>query len=165
MCEEHFDGWFKNAEACDVQLTDKRITCPSCKGTAVSKSLQSPHLANKAGKNRSIQAAVKVKSKQTLPVGLPATPASGAKPSNQVMTPEAAEAYKNLYSIAKKLEDHVKSTCDDVGKDFAETARKIHYGESPERGVYGQVTETDAIDLIDEGITIAPVPILPKSNA
>lgn len=163
-CETHFDGWFKNADVCDVQLTEKRLACPSCKGTDVIKSLQSPHLANKAGKNRSTNAG------QIAPKAMPklepksVAPVAAVKP-NAVMTPEAEEAYKNLYAMTKKLQDHVKSTCDDVGKDFAEAARKIHYGESPERGIYGQVTETDAKDLVEEGISIAPIPMLPKSDS
>jgi len=147
-CDTLFDGWFKSADACDVQLSEKRLACPSCKGTEISKSLQVPHLANNAGKNRSANLAVAPK-----------------VPPNAVMTSEAQEAYKNLYALTKKLQDHVKSTCDDVGTDFAETARKIHYGEAPERGVYGQVTETDAKDLIEEGISIAPVPTLPKADS
>mgnify|MGYP001051272798 CR=1 FL=1 len=162
-----FDGWFKNADACQTLLDEKRLTCPSCNSNLVEKSLQSPHLANSAGKKRSVDqpenaASAPATKGKTNPLKTP-TP-------NKIMTPEAAEAYKKVYDLTHKLQEHVKANCDDVGKDFAEMARKIHYNEdtnseSQTRGIYGQVTETDAKDLVEEGISIMPLPQLPKSDS
>lgn len=47
---------------------------------------------------------------------------------------------------------------EDVGSGFADEARKIHYGEAPERNIRGQASGTDIVELIDEGIQVLPVP-------
>ncbi len=51
---------------------------------------------------------------------------------------------------------------EDVGERFAEEARRIHYGESQERGIRGQATRQQAADLVEEGIGVLPLPI-PKA--
>ncbi|RZV37610.1 MAG: DUF1178 family protein, partial [Acidimicrobiales bacterium] len=69
-----------------------------------------------------------------------------------------------LVKIADKIRDEIENNCDDVGTDFAEEARAIHYGEKPERGIYGSATPDQAKDLIDEGVKVVPLPdgIAPK---
>ncbi len=59
----------------------------------------------------------------------------------------------------------VETHCEDVGDRFAEEARRIHRGESEERGIYGEATEAEARELIDEGIEVARVPWVPASDA
>ena len=55
----------------------------------------------------------------------------------------------------------IKATAEDVGEKFPEEARKIHYGEADARGIIGQATPSEAQALVDEGIEIAALPILP----
>lgn len=55
----------------------------------------------------------------------------------------------------------IKANSEDVGERFPEEARKIHYGEADARGIIGQATPVEARALIDEGIEIAPLPLLP----
>ena len=62
--------------------------------------------------------------------------------------------------MRKQVEDNF----DNVGDDFANTARRIHYGDEEERGIYGNATNDDVKELIDEGIEIFPMPDLPKDN-
>jgi len=45
----------------------------------------------------------------------------------------------------------------DVGSQFAEEARKIHYGEAPERSIRGQTSVREARELLDEGISVLPL--------
>ena len=45
-----------------------------------------------------------------------------------------------------------------VGPNFAEEARKIHYGETPDRHIYGEATHKEAQELVDEGVDVAPLP-------
>lgn len=48
--------------------------------------------------------------------------------------------------------------CDYVGKNFAEEARKIHYGETEARGIYGETTPEEAEELREEGVAFASIP-------
>ena len=72
-----------------------------------------------------------------------------------------AKAYKFFSEMRK----HVEANHENVGKNFAEEARAIHYGETEERGIYGEATAGEVNDLLDEGVEIAPLPNLPKLNA
>jgi hypothetical protein len=63
------------------------------------------------------------------------------------------------------LREHVEKNCDYVGDQFPEEARKIHYGESAPRGIYGEATAKEAAELSDEGVKLARVPWLPRRNA
>lgn len=66
--------------------------------------------------------------------------------------------------IIKDFRRHVTDNFENVGDNFAEESRKIHYGESDERGIYGKATLKDIRELNDEGIDILPLPELPKDN-
>ena len=57
-----------------------------------------------------------------------------------------------------QLRNQVERNCDYVGPQFAEEARKIHYGETPERHIYGEATSKEAQELIEEGVDVAPLP-------
>ncbi|OWV71645.1 hypothetical protein ATY77_14170 [Rhizobium sp. R634] len=56
----------------------------------------------------------------------------------------------------------VKANSEDVGTKFPEEARKIHYGEADARGIIGQATIDEAQALVEEGIEIAAIPVLPE---
>jgi hypothetical protein len=75
-------------------------------------------------------------------------------------TPEAAELVARL----RELKAQLLSGSEDVGKGFAEEARRIHHGESPARAVHGQATAEDARALVEEGVGILPLPILPEER-
>jgi hypothetical protein len=54
---------------------------------------------------------------------------------------------------------HLIANTEDVGKQFAEEARKIHYGEAQERAIRGQTTRAETESLIDEGIAVLSLPL------
>ena len=56
------------------------------------------------------------------------------------------------------LRRHVEETCDPVGDQFAEEARRIHYGEAPHRDIYGEATAEEASELAEEGVSFARIP-------
>ena len=65
--------------------------------------------------------------------------------------------------ILNKVRKHVESNFDYVGDKFADEARAIHYGEKEEREIYGETSIHDAVELIEEGINVEPLPgINPK---
>ncbi|MHA1599384.1 MAG: DUF1178 family protein [Alphaproteobacteria bacterium] len=57
-----------------------------------------------------------------------------------------------------ELRRQVEKNCDYVGPDFAEEARKIHYGETDARGIYGETSDDEARALNDEGVEFNRVP-------
>lgn len=72
-----------------------------------------------------------------------------------------AEVKRVLADMRKKVEDN----CDYVGEKFPEEARKIHYGETESRGIYGEASKEEAEALAEEGIEVAAIPWLPRSDA
>jgi hypothetical protein len=72
-----------------------------------------------------------------------------------------AEALKQLRDLRKAVEEN----CDYVGDRFAEEARRIHYGETDPRGIYGETTNQEAEELRDEGVTFQRIPWLPRTGS
>lgn len=70
---------------------------------------------------------------------------------------KSAEA-RQLRQFATGLRKYVQENADYVGPNFAEEARKIHYGETPERHIYGEATPREAKELVEEGVDVAPLP-------
>ncbi len=64
----------------------------------------------------------------------------------------------NLFEVMRQIESHVRENFDNVGNDFAETARAIYYGIEEERNIYGQSTQEEIKELIEEGIRVLPLP-------
>ena len=63
-----------------------------------------------------------------------------------------------LRSALVELRRQVESHCDYVGPQFAEEARRIHYGESDPRGIYGEASAEESRELAEEGITFGRIP-------
>lgn len=77
--------------------------------------------------------------------------------------PEAAAA--QLRSLLLSLRDAVETNCENVGSAFAEEARKIHYGEAPARGIYGEASDDEANALVEEEITFARLPWISRGDS
>lgn len=85
----------------------------------------------------------------------PMAPAvSGTKKKGE---PSAKELRK-MRQFVSGLRKYVQDNAENVGRDFPEEARKIHYGETEERPIYGEASLEEAKDLIEEGIEVAPLP-------
>ena len=65
---------------------------------------------------------------------------------------------KKMRQFMTGLRKYVQENADYVGPKFAEEARKIHYGETEERHIYGEATLKEAKDLLEEGVDVAPLP-------
>ena len=74
-------------------------------------------------------------------------------------------AYAASQEFARKLHDYVDTNFTDVGTRFAEEARKIHYGETDERSIYGETSNEEAKALDEEGVKVQRIPWLPPENA
>ena len=100
-------------------------------------------------------------------IGAADKPQAAALPAEQQQTPQpqgmsvmANAMRQHLQEIRSKIE----ANCDYVGEKFADEARKIHYGETEARGIYGEATETQHQELVEEGVEVARVPWLPRHD-
>ena len=75
-----------------------------------------------------------------------------------------AKRARTLRQALHDLRRQVESTHENVGLRFAEEARKIHYGETEARGIYGEASSEEARDLLDEGIAVTPLPWIEESK-
>ncbi len=78
-----------------------------------------------------------------------------------------AKAVQMMNKAAAKIRKEIEDNCDYVGAKFADEARAIHYGEKPERAIYGEASPAEAAGLHNEGVEIAPLPdiLSPKSKS
>ena len=70
----------------------------------------------------------------------------------------ALKTEKNIEKIIKNVRKHVEKNYEYVGNKFADEARAIHYGEKEEREIYGETSVEEAVDLIEEGVNVTPLP-------
>jgi len=125
-----FEGWFASEDDFQDQLARGLVECPLCGDKGVSKLPSAPRL--------------------NLGASEPA-PA----PRQEVMSAPNAQ----LQAAWMELVKQVMSNTEDVGERFAEEARRIHYGESEERGIRGQASKEETQALLEEGIGVMPLPI------
>ena len=82
-------------------------------------------------------------------------------------TKEAGRAQQTqaaTMAMLAKMREHVETNCDYVGPEFAEEARKIHYGDVKKRDIYGEATDDDAAELEEEGIEFGRIPWLTRAE-
>jgi hypothetical protein len=70
----------------------------------------------------------------------------------------ALKTEKNYEKIIRNVRKHVEKNFEYVGDKFADEARAIHYGEKEEREIYGETSVEEAVDLIEEGVNVSPIP-------
>ncbi|MBB3456541.1 hypothetical protein FHT86_004852 [Rhizobium sp. BK313] len=86
---------------------------------------------------------------------------STARKKEELQTLAMDTARKEALIKLKEAVDAIKANAEDVGTKFPEEARKIHYGEADARGIIGKATPDEAQALVEEGIEIAAIPVLP----
>ena len=64
----------------------------------------------------------------------------------------------------KALSEKMRENADYVGDKFAEEARKIHFGETDARGIYGEATPDEASSLAEDGVPFMPIPVFPDDR-
>lgn len=78
--------------------------------------------------------------------------------------PKPAVINEMMAEAARRARDYVEKNFDYVGEKFPEEARRIHYGETKDRAIYGEATPVEAKELVDEGLSVAPLPIVPGES-
>jgi hypothetical protein len=146
--EHVFEAWFPDSASFTEQANSGKVLCPVCGSRKVVKALMAP----KVHKGRSGEPG-------TRPDPTPERPQGGT------LAVADSEKAGELRRMLRELREHVENNCDYVGGEFAEEARRIHYGESDPRGIYGETSDDEAKSLEDEGIEVARVPWLPRENS
>jgi hypothetical protein len=151
VCDKHheFESWFADSSAYDKQAKRKLVECPVCGSAKVEKAIMAPRLARK-DKSTPI----------SVPDDVAAAPAPAAPSPVAMISPQEKEFRAKL----KEMRDHLTANADNVGKKFPEEARKMHYGETEHRSIYGEASPQDAKELHEEGIEFHPLPVLPDER-
>ena len=71
---------------------------------------------------------------------------------------------KKAMAQLKALSEKMRENADYVGDKFAEEARKIHFGETDPRGIYGEATPEEAKGLAEDGVEFMPIPVFPEDR-
>lgn len=71
---------------------------------------------------------------------------------------------EKMMVMLRQMRKQVEQNADYVGPAFAEEARKIHYGETEVRDIYGESTPEESEELADEGIEFASIPWVPDAD-
>jgi hypothetical protein len=136
-----FEGWFRNIAAFDRQAKRGEISCPSCGSAKVKKAPMAPRVSKRV-KSEPTETAVRQ------PVG----------------NKEAVVIQREFLTLMRKIRRDVEAKAEYVGPRFAEEARKIHYEETPARGIYGEASAEEVKALDEEGIEVFPLPVLPEEQ-
>ena len=137
QCSAHhgFEGWFASDEDYSSQVERGLLECPLCADKTIQKLPSAPRLNFGA---------------------LEAPKSAMASEKQPVMAGDPAHALQAAYL---QLARRIVSETEDVGERFAEEARKIHYGETEERGIRGQASREETEALMEEGIAVMPLPL------
>ena len=125
-----FETWFRDSAAYDEQAAAGKVTCPACGSRRVEKAPMAPRVAR----------------------------GGVAKARSGDSAAPDAKMQAELSRAVNELRQKVEENCDYVGPDFAEEARKIHYGETDARGIYGETSDDEARTLRDEGVEFNRIP-------
>lgn len=124
-----FEGWFASEDDFASQQTRGLVTCPMCGDGTVAKKLSAPRL--NLGHAREVV----------------------DSPQHEVVA-AAGDDQQSLQAAWLGMARRIVADTEDVGERFAEEARRIHYGESDQRGIRGKASQAETEALLDEGISV-----------
>lgn len=141
-----FEGWFGSSDDYARQQERGLVSCPTCGSADVGKAVMAPAVGRKGNQMPAPVAAPA--EKRPMAAGLP------------------AEAVAVLKTIATMQAEAIKNSTW-VGDKFADDARAMHYGEKDQALIHGQATPDEAMELLEEGIAVAPllIPVVPPEQA
>src|SRR6202045_4137677 len=145
-----FESWFQSSSAYESQEKRKLVNCPVCGTAKVERAIMAPQIVSKKDRDRA-----EAPAPATTPAPEVAAPTS---------TPLLMAQERELRAKLKELRDHIVKNADNVGERFPNEARKMHYGDIEHRPIYGEASPDEARALIDEGVEVSPLPVLPDDR-
>ena len=145
-----FESWFQSSSAYESQEKRKLVSCPACGSDKVERAIMAPRIVSKKGREDARVA--------------PAVEAASTEVAAPESTPLLMAQERELRAKIKELRDHIVKNADNVGERFPNEARKMHYGDIEHRPIYGEASPDEARALIDEGVEVSPLPVLPDDR-
>jgi hypothetical protein len=142
-----FESWFQSSSAYETQEKRKLVNCPVCGSAEVERAIMAPQIVSKKGREVAV-----------------AAPAPAAEVATPASTPLLMAQERELRTKLKELRDHIVKSADNVGERFPVEARKMHYGDIEHRPIYGEASPDEARALIEEGVEVTPLPVLPDDR-
>jgi hypothetical protein len=143
-----FESWFQSSAAYESQEKRKLVSCPSCGSVKVERAIMAPQIVSKKGRE----------------VAVPTPAPVPAETTATETTPLLMAQERELRAKLKELRDHIVKNADNVGERFPNEARKMHYGDIEHRPIYGEASPDEARALIEEGVEVSPLPVLPDDR-
>ncbi|MBI4755156.1 MAG: DUF1178 family protein [Betaproteobacteria bacterium] len=131
-----FEGWFASNDEFTRQWEGGELVCPFCGDHQVSRLPSAPRIRRHGASQQ------------------------GRKP---VGVGEKELAIRSFDALARIVE-HIIAESEDVGERFAVEARRIHGNEAPQRSIRGRSTVAEAVELLEEGIAVLPLPVPPTGE-
>jgi hypothetical protein len=142
-----FESWFQSSSAYEAQEKRGLVNCPICGSAKVERAIMAPQIVTGKGCESAAPA-----------------PAAATDVTAPASTPLLMAQERELRAKLKELRDHIVKNADNVGERFPNEARKMHYGDIEHRPIYGEASPDEARALIDEGVDVAPLPVLPNDR-
>ena len=145
--DHRFEGWFASETDALEQQENGLLICPICESKEITRLPSAPRIS-KGGTEKA-------------PVTSDLSAAVVDGNSMVLSAPEQAKLQAQVQATVMKAMRELINKTEDVGDNFAEEARKIHYREAPERSIRGHATQDETAELREEGIEVVALPILP----
>jgi hypothetical protein len=142
-----FESWFQSSDIYETQEKRQLVNCPSCGSAKVERAIMAPRIVSGKSRDRAAPA-----------------PAPSAEATTPASTPLMMAQDHELRAKLRELRDHIVKNADNVGERFPVEARKMHYGDIEHRPIYGEASPEEARSLIDEGVEVSPLPVLPDDR-
>lgn len=145
-----FEAWFRDSEAFDQQSEAGQISCPTCGQAEVRKAVMAPAVRRSPSKATTLEPT-------PVPVQAPSAPETPPAPI-------VDETFARVRDALREIHAKLKRDATDVGPAFPQQARAIHDGEAAPRAIYGTATQDEVKALVEDGIGILPIPVLPDDR-
>jgi hypothetical protein len=126
-----FESWFPDSAAYEKQRKRGFVVCPECGSTQVDKAIMAPAVVG--GERGAVESPLEI-----------------------VVDDRRRQAREFMLRMRREIE----ANTDDVGAKFPQVARAIHLGEEPERAIRGRASLEEARSLVEDGVNVAPLPML-----
>ncbi|MEM1131428.1 MAG: DUF1178 family protein [Pseudomonadota bacterium] len=157
-----FEGWFGSSEDYEKQRERGILICPICGNAEVSKAVMAPNIGRKG--NQSATAAP-TDNQETPSSAAPAASVPAPVTSETTKAPVANTAegaapaeIKKLLTALAKAQSQALEQSKWVGRDFADQARSMHYGEADKEQIHGEASLKETEELLEEGVELMPLP-------
>jgi hypothetical protein len=129
-----FESWFPDSAAYEKQRKRGFVACPECGSTEVDKAIMAPAVVSGGGRA-----------------------AAADEPGTVAL---ADDVRRRAREFMLRMRKEIEANTDDVGSKFPQVARAIHLGEEPERAIRGRASFAEARSLIEDGVSVMPMPLL-----